>query len=162
MDYQHWERWKTVEPTPQESPQASASPVEGPTTYLYTTIVHCPKLKTKLRVIAILTHQPNKPPRHQLFFSTDLTQDPRHILQVYAARFQMEFLFRDTKQHLGLEDCHSRHNNSTLIKEPPIRLLSVSKMPSVASTTNSSPAEYYPSCPKSLPAINTTSAFRNS
>jgi putative transposase len=107
VDYQDWSRW---EPVQQEgiSPEAP----EEQSVHIYSIVAYAPNFKINLRVVAIVTQQPNKPPKHQLFFSTDLTQDPQQILQIYAARFQMEFLFRDTKQHLGLQDCQSRQPRS--------------------------------------------------
>lgn len=107
IDFQDWSRW---EPVQQEgiAPQAP----EKQSVHMYSIVAYAPNFKINLRVVAIVTQQPNQPPKHQLFFSTDLTQDPQQILQIYAARFQMEFLFRDTKQHLGLQDCQSRQPRS--------------------------------------------------
>ena len=44
----------------------------------------------------------------RLYFSTDIELDPIIILNYYAARFQIEFLFRDAKQHTGLCDSQAR------------------------------------------------------
>lgn len=104
VDYLDWSRWEWVQPegiTPEE-----------PSVHIYTILAYVPNFKTKLRIVAVVHYEPNKPPKHQLFFSTDLTQDPQQILQIYAARFQIEFLFRDTKQHLGLQDSQSRQPRS--------------------------------------------------
>lgn len=38
------------------------------------------------------------------FFSTDLTLEAIYIFNCYTCRFQIEFIFRDAKQHFGLED----------------------------------------------------------
>ena len=38
------------------------------------------------------------------FFSTDLTLSAIYICDGYTLRFQIEFIFRDAKQHFGLED----------------------------------------------------------
>ena len=43
-----------------------------------------------------------------LLFSTDLALHPHQIYHSYRARFQIEFLFRDTKQHLGLTHGQAR------------------------------------------------------
>jgi DDE superfamily endonuclease len=43
-----------------------------------------------------------------IYFSTDLQMPGIEILQGYVGRYQIEFLFRDAKGHLGLEDCQSR------------------------------------------------------
>jgi hypothetical protein len=42
------------------------------------------------------------------YFCTDPQTEGQKILQYYQLRFQIEFLFRDAKQHLGLEDCQAR------------------------------------------------------
>ncbi len=39
--------------------------------------------------------------------STDINLSAHKILEYYKLRFQIEYLFRDAKQHLGLEDCQS-------------------------------------------------------
>jgi hypothetical protein len=44
----------------------------------------------------------------RLYFSTDTNLDSITILDYYAARFQIEFLYRDAKQHTGLCDCQAR------------------------------------------------------
>jgi len=43
-----------------------------------------------------------------LLFSTDVEQDAQQIYQFYKLRFQIEFIFRDAKQFIGLEDCQAR------------------------------------------------------
>ena len=43
-----------------------------------------------------------------LLYSTDLDLAPERIFRFYGARFQIEFAFRDAKQHLGLNDCQAR------------------------------------------------------
>jgi hypothetical protein len=40
--------------------------------------------------------------------STDLALDGRKLVEFYGARFQIEFLFRDSKQFTGLADCQAR------------------------------------------------------
>jgi hypothetical protein len=47
-----------------------------------------------------------------LLFSTDLSLDSFKIFSYYKARFQIEFVFRDAKQYLGLGDCQSRNKES--------------------------------------------------
>ena len=48
---------------------------------------------------------------HQIYFSTDMTLQGEQIYCFYKARFQIEFLYRDGKQFLGLEHCQSRNEN---------------------------------------------------
>ena len=43
-----------------------------------------------------------------IFFSTDITLDPVRLLELYAARFQIEQLFAEVKTHGGFSDCRQR------------------------------------------------------
>ena len=43
-----------------------------------------------------------------MLFSTDLSLDTKSLVRYYQARFQIEFLFRDSKQFTGLMDCQAR------------------------------------------------------
>ena len=43
----------------------------------------------------------------QVYFSTDDSMDGREVLDYYRTRFQLEFCFRDGKQHAGITNCQS-------------------------------------------------------
>lgn len=43
-----------------------------------------------------------------LYFSTNLERQTMEVLKYYKARFQMEYNFRDGKQHTGLMNCQAR------------------------------------------------------
>lgn len=45
---------------------------------------------------------------HKIFCSTDLSMSGIEIFCDYKSRFQIEFLYRDAKQHTGLQHCQSR------------------------------------------------------
>ena len=45
---------------------------------------------------------------HKIFFSTDLALSGVDIYCYYKARYQIEFLYRDAKQFVGLEHCQSK------------------------------------------------------
>jgi hypothetical protein len=45
---------------------------------------------------------------HKLNFCTDVSKDPSEVLLYYHSRFQIEFLYRDGKQHTGLNDSQAR------------------------------------------------------
>ena len=45
-------------------------------------------------------------------FSTDINMEAQTIVTIYRARFQIEFLFRDAKQHTGLSDCQSTNKKA--------------------------------------------------
>jgi hypothetical protein len=46
-----------------------------------------------------------------IYFSTDTKMDPNDVLQYYHSPFQIEFLYRDAKQHTGLCDSQARSEN---------------------------------------------------
>ncbi len=48
--------------------------------------------------------QVNPSGHRRIICSTDLTLSPQEVLDLYEVRFQIEFLFRDAKQHTGLGD----------------------------------------------------------
>jgi hypothetical protein len=43
-----------------------------------------------------------------VFLSTDINLPAKKIETYYRMRYQIEFLFRDGKQHSGFEDCQAR------------------------------------------------------
>ena len=47
----------------------------------------------------------------KLFFSTNLEQEGKPIVRYNCSRFQIEFLYRDAKQHTGLSHCQARSEN---------------------------------------------------
>lgn len=61
----------------------------------------------KVALVVCESKDSNKKSR-RLYFSTDIELEPINILDYYAARFQIEFLYRDAKQHTGLCDCQAR------------------------------------------------------
>jgi hypothetical protein len=79
-------------------------------TTIYAAIVYSKGLK---RNIKLVYEQPKgeKTKSYLLFFSTDLDLDALEILRYYKNRFQIEFLYRDGKQHTGLNDCQARSEN---------------------------------------------------
>ena len=75
---------------------------------LYTAIVWSVSLKRKIRVVYLVNHKHHKKLCYALLFSTDIDIDPIQLYEAYAARFQIEFIFRDAKQFTGLTDCQAR------------------------------------------------------
>lgn len=74
---------------------------------VYTAIVYNVNLKRKIR-IALLVFRRNKKKRdYVVLFSTDLDLSATKIYEYYKSRFQIEFIFRDAKQHTGLCDCQA-------------------------------------------------------
>ena len=76
--------------------------------HLYTALVWHVSLKHKLRVVVLVNRKDPHKPRFIVLASTDLALDGRKLVEFYGARFQIEFLFRDSKQFTGLTDCQSR------------------------------------------------------
>ena len=55
-------------------------------------------------VIIVKTNLQTRARAHIILFSSDLSLDYEKIIDYYRLRFQIEFNFRDAKQHWGLED----------------------------------------------------------
>jgi hypothetical protein len=75
--------------------------------YLYTAVVWSVSLRRKIRLAYLLKEQRGRR-RYVVLFSTDLDIDPFLLYRCYAARFQIEFIFRDARQFTGLADCQAR------------------------------------------------------
>jgi hypothetical protein len=76
--------------------------------HLYTAVVWHVTLKRKLRVVILINRKAPEKPRDIVLASTDLALDGHKLVELYGARFQSEFLFRDSKQCTGLTDCQAR------------------------------------------------------
>ncbi len=55
-------------------------------------------------VVVVKTNLKTGVRAHVLLFSSDLTLGSDKVVEYYSLRFQIEFTFRDAKQHWGLED----------------------------------------------------------
>ena len=75
---------------------------------IYTAVVYGKALKRKIRLVYAKLKKNNS---HLMYFSTDTALDALVILDYYKKRFQIEFLYRDGKQHTGLNDCQARSEN---------------------------------------------------
>ena len=87
---------------------------------LYTAVVWSISFKRQIRIVYLLNKSTNSN-RYAVLFCTDLELDAYSIYLYYKSRFQIEFLFRDSKQFTGLADCQARdltkldfHFNSSL------------------------------------------------
>lgn len=76
--------------------------------HLYTALVWHVSLKRKLRVVVLVNRTDPAKPRYIVLASTALALEGRKLVEYYVARFQIEFLFRDSKQFTGLSDCQAR------------------------------------------------------
>lgn len=90
-------------------------------TTLYSGIFYHASLQRDIKVVAV-QYKKNKELGTVLLFSTKLSCSAFTIFRYYKARFQIEFIFRDAKQHTGLTDCQARskealnfHYNASLV-----------------------------------------------
>ena len=79
---------------------------------LYQSVVWSVSLKKKINAVyAQFLNQGKATDRYAMYYSTDLNLSAQKIYRYYKARFQIEFLFRDAKQHTGLTHCQARSEN---------------------------------------------------
>ena len=81
---------------------------EAAEVHLYTALVWHVSLKRQLRVVVLVNCKAPAKPRSIVLASTDLDLDGFQLVAYYVARFQIEFLFRDSKQFTGLTECQAR------------------------------------------------------
>lgn len=58
-------------------------------------------------ILAVWYPMDGRTDKWQLYFSTDEMQDAKEVLDFYRTRFQLEFRFRDAKQHAGMTNCQA-------------------------------------------------------
>ena len=80
----------------------------APNISLYTAVVNHVTLKRNIRIAYLEDRRDTQQIRTALLFSTDTELDAVQIYYYYKARFQIEFIFRDAKQFVGLADCQAR------------------------------------------------------
>ena len=79
----------------------------------YEGVVHVRALKRWCKVVVVQTLKEDGSVKKALcYFSTDVTIKEKKVWELYGSRFQIEFLFRDAKGHLGLEHCQSRQEEA--------------------------------------------------
>src|SRR5215831_15930616 len=81
---------------------------EEPHLHLYTAVVWHKTLQRRLRIVVLLNRKDPAKPRFIVLGSTDPELNGHKRVELYAARFQIEFLFRDSQQFTGLLDCQAR------------------------------------------------------
>lgn len=75
---------------------------------IYTQKLYAVNFDRIFSVVLLLNTKTNK---YVLLASTDTKLDARLITKYYQLRFQIEFIFRDAKQFMGLNDCQARDEN---------------------------------------------------
>ena len=79
---------------------------------LHGAVLYSKGLKRKVKVAFVqLKKKDGAIGGRRIFFSTDLDMDGQAIFERYRLRFQIEFLFRDAKQHTGLAHCQALSGN---------------------------------------------------
>lgn len=78
---------------------------------IYSAVVYSKAFKRNIKLAVAVFFNNGKENTRKLYFSTNLEQDGLQIVQYYRSRFQIEFLYRDAKQHTGLTDCQARSEN---------------------------------------------------
>jgi hypothetical protein len=74
--------------------------------------LYCKSLKRLLKVVLVHHYRPDGSLKsYQLFASTDVSLSGADLWYYYHLRFQIEFLYRDGKQFLGLTHCQSRQES---------------------------------------------------
>ena len=71
---------------------------------LYTAVVWSINLKRQIRIVYLLNNSASS--SYAVLFCTHLELNAYSIYLYYKSRFQIEFLFRDSKQFTGLADCY--------------------------------------------------------
>ncbi len=84
---------------------------KGDQAVIHSAIVYSISLKRNIKVVHALYCNRKGKQVYKLYFSTDINMDASDILKFYQSRFQIEFLYRDGKQHTGLNDCQARSKN---------------------------------------------------
>jgi hypothetical protein len=78
---------------------------------IYSAVVYSKAFKRDIKLAIAIFYKHGKEMARKLFFSTDLRQTGEKIVAYYQSRFQIEFLYRDAKQHTGLTNCQARSKN---------------------------------------------------
>lgn len=74
---------------------------------LRATVAYSMALKRNVLVVVVRKKRSDGKIMEAILFSTDTSMAPIDVYQYYRARFQIEFVIRDAKQHAGLTHCQS-------------------------------------------------------
>lgn len=78
------------------------------TTQAYEGTIYVKAFKRLVKCVILHTLQKDGTTKAEAFFCTDVTIAGAKVLENYRLRFQIEFLYRDAKQHIGLTQCQAR------------------------------------------------------
>jgi len=74
-----------------------------------TAVVYAVALKRIVRVVYVEFLKNGKTTASKVYFSTNIEMEATEILEIYQTRFQIEFVYRDAKQHTSLTSCQARN-----------------------------------------------------
>ena len=75
---------------------------------LYLAPVYCKAFKGTIRLALVVFYKNGKETMRKIYFSSDPVMTASDVIRYYRSRFQIEFLYRDAKQHTGLCQCQGR------------------------------------------------------
>ena len=78
---------------------------------VYAAEVYSKSLKRNIMLVHVTYPKADGKDAYKLYFSTDVSMDASDVLLYYQSRYQIEFLYRDGKQHTGLNDSQARSEN---------------------------------------------------
>ncbi|HEC42565.1 MAG TPA: transposase [Bacteroides sp.] len=78
---------------------------------VYAAVVYSKALKCNIMLVHVTYTNAKGKDSCKLYFSTDVSMPAKDVLLYYHSRFQIEFLYRDGKQHTGLNDSQARSEN---------------------------------------------------
>lgn len=88
---------------------------------IYEGVAHVRSLKRWCKIAIVHHLKEGKKAKVLIYLSTELDMSGQRVIDLYRTRFQIEYLYRDAKQHLGMTHCQSRqkealnyHFNATL------------------------------------------------
>lgn len=78
---------------------------------VYSAIAYSVAFKRDIKIAVAVFYKDGKEVNRKIYFSTHLELNGEKIFRYYCSRFQIEFLYRDAKQHCGLTNCQARSKN---------------------------------------------------
>lgn len=76
---------------------------------IHTAVLYALALKRTVRVVFVEFLKNGKTTSSKIYFSTNIQMQATEILEIYQTRFQIEFVYRDAKQHTSLTSCQARN-----------------------------------------------------
>lgn len=105
VDWQDLSRFDKVDPS-------TLGLDADPEIEVYTAELYHLTLKRWMRTVVLVWYTADSKRHHAILATTDLDLTVADVLRIYQARFQLEFLFRDGKQHAGLTECQARNKEA--------------------------------------------------